>query len=430
MTVFLFLAAALVAGALLLVIPPLIGRTERQVQVHANHQRQAATALVVLREQLADLEIEHAAGRITAEEYARSRDELERRALAEGEAAELLVDLRPARRWGLAAALGVPLLAVGVYLALGEPAGLDPVQTAAPEGGHDVTPEQIAGMVAQLAARLEREPDNVEGWIMLGRSYAMLQDFTGAMATYRKLGERIPANPDVLADWADVLAGAQNRRVSGEAEQLVERALALDPNHVKALALAGTAAFQREDFAGASAHWERILGQVPPGEELARSVLASINEARAKGGLPLLQAQQAASGAGAAGNAPASPAPAPSAAGAAGSAALTVSGRVSLAPELAARVKAEDTVFVFVRSAEGGMPVAALRYRVADLPAEFNFENAQRMSQGPLPAQLMVAARVSKDGNATPRAGDLEGRSAAVAPDADAVQIVIDRVRE
>ena len=427
MTVFLFLAAALVAGALLLVIPPLIGRTERQVQVHADHQRQAATALVVLREQLADLENERAAGRITAEEYARSRDELEQRALAEGEAVELLVDLRPARRWGLAAALAVPLLAVGTYLALGEPAGLDPVKTAAPEGGHDVTPEQIAGMVTQLAARLERDPDNVEGWIMLGRSYVMLQDFTGAMATYRKLGDRIPANPDVLTDWADVLAGAQGRRVSGEAERLVVRALALDPKHIKALALAGTAAFQRQDFAAASAHWERILGQVPPGEDLARSILVSINEARGKGGLPPLQAQ-AAAGSAAAGAAPGSTATAPAAGAATGE--LTVSGRVSLAPELAARVAADDTVFVFVRSAEGGMPVAALRYRAGDLPAEFTFENAQRMSQGPLPAQLAVAARVSREGNATPRAGDLEGRSAAVAPDATAVEVLIDRVRQ
>ncbi len=422
MTAFLILAAALVAGALLLVVPPLLGRSERQAQVHADHQRQAATALVVLREQLADLESERAAGNISDEEYARSRDELEQRALEEGQAADTLVDLRPSRRWAALAGLGVPVLAVGTYLWLGEPAGLDPVQTAAPEGGHELTPEQIAGMVAQLAQRLEREPDNAEGWLMLARSYMMLQDFQNATAFYGRMKEKMPADADVLADWADLLAGAQGRKVSGESERLIERALAVNPDHVKALALAGTAAFQRQDYAAASGHWERILRQVPPGEELARSILASINEARAKGGMPLLQAA-------AAGAAPSAP-KAPAAATGEAAGVLSASGRVSLSPEVASRAAADDTVFVFARPAQGGMPLAALRYRVADLPVTFNFEDAQRMSDGPLPAQLTIAARVSKQGDATPRAGDLEGRSAPVAPDATAVDIVIDRVRE
>lgn len=418
MTAFLILATALVAGALLLVLPPLLGAGRGHARAQKAHQ-QAETALAVLREQLAELKSEHASGGIDEAEYKRARNELEQRVLEEGEAAEARPDLRPSRSWAVGSALTVPVLAIGVYLTLGEPNGLDRVQTAAPEGAHEITPQQIAQMVTQLANRLEREPNNPEGWVMLGRSYSMMQDYQAAMATYERIGKHMPKHPDVLADWADLLATAQGRSVSGEAERLIQQALEIDPNHFKALALAGTAAFQREDFAEASSYWERVLAQAPPAENFARSIRASINEARAKGGLPPLEDAPLAK----AGAAP------PATAGAAQTG-LTVSGRVSLTPEAAARAAADDTVFVFVRPAQGGMPLAALRYRVADLPATFSFEKAERMSDAPVPTQVSVTARVSKQGDATPRAGDLEGVSALVAPDAVEVAVVVDRIRD
>ncbi|MCK0505954.1 c-type cytochrome biogenesis protein CcmI [Aromatoleum anaerobium] len=417
---FLILATVLVAGALLLVVPPLLGGGSR-AREQAHRQRQAETVLVVLREQLAELEAEHAAGHIAEADYQRSREELEQRALEEGRAAEGGADLRPARQWAVAVVVALPALAVLFYLALGEPRGLDPAQIAAQQE-HQITPEQMSALVAQLAQRLEREPNDVEGWMMLGRSYSMTNDLDGAAATWRKLGAKIPDQADILADWADLLAGAAGGRFDGDPDRLIRRALELDPAHLKALALAGTAAFQREDFAAASAHWERILANMDPGEGVYAAVVASINEARAKGGMPLLEA----AGAGAARTG-----------GSAGEGAaqgaeeaLKVSGRISISAGLAAQVEADDTVFVFARPVEGGMPVAALRLRAGDLPASFSFENAPRMSKEPLPAQLSIGARLSKHGEATARAGDLEGEPVNVAPDAANVEIVIDRVRQ
>lgn len=408
---FLILATALVAGALLLVVPPMIGAGGR-AREDAKRQRQAETVLVVLREQLGELEAERAAGNIGEAEYQRSREELELRALEEGRAAEGGADLRPARKWALALIAAVPVAAAAVYLMLGEPRGLDPVAVAKDES-HQITPEQMTMLVAQLAERLERQPEDVQGWLMLGRSYSMMKDFEGAAATWRRIGAKVPDDADVLADWADLLAVAAGRSFDGDPERLIQRALEIDPNHVKALALAGTAAFHRADYAGASAYWERILAKLSPDEPAYQGILGSINEARAKGGIALLDAPQTAAGNG----------------GAAAASALTVSGTVSISPQLAAQAGPDDVVFVFARPAQGGIPLAALRLRAGDLPATFSFANAQRMSQGPLPAQISVGARLSKQGNATPQAGDLEGEPVTAAPNESSVEIVIDRVR-
>ncbi len=412
---FVLLATLLVAGALLLVLPPLFGAgLRRRAAAAAGEVDQAATALAVLREQLADLEAERAAGGIDDDTWRRSRDDLERRALDEGEKAAVeVMEARPSRRWAAVVAVGVPVLAAAMYLTLGAPDGLDPEKVA---GSESFTQEQMAEMVGALAARLEKEPDNAEGWAMLARSYLALKDFPKAAAAYARLAGLMPDDADVMADWADAVA-AQHGSVVGEAEVLIDKTLALDPDHLKGRLLAGTAAYQKGDYATASAHWERILANVPPGEEAAAdSLRKAIGEAREKGGLPPLAASSQASAGNAAG---------------AQSAALALAGRLELAPALSGRVGPEDSVFVFVRSSEGGPPLAALRFRAGDLPREFSFADAPRMmGDGPLPARVTLAARVSKSGDATARPGDLEGRAENLALDAGGVTLVIDQVRE
>lgn len=406
MIAFAILAGLMLAGALLWVLYPLFS-VRAQTSAGHERQRQTETALAVLREQLAELDAERAAGRVDDAAYARNREELERRALEEGQGGDDAADGGPSPAWGVALLLVVPLTAALVYLAVGEPDGLEPQQVAGQQG---FTPEQIEEMVGGLAARLEREPDNVEGWAMLARSYLVLEDYPKALATYARLGELRPDDPDVLADWADVMAATREGDVSGEPERLVLKALDLDPGHFKARALAGTAAYQRGDFAGAASHWELILAAIPPGNEAAATVRASIDEARGRAGMPPLP--------------PAEPAPQ------AADTALKLQGRLAIAEALRAQVAADDTVFVFVRPAEGGMPLAALRYRAGELPRDFSFEDVPLMTgDAPVPERLVVMARVSKSGDATARAGDLEGAVSGLAPDAGGVNLVIDTVR-
>lgn len=410
MTAFIVFAGLLVAGALLLILPPLLGYGRRsQAQT-----RQSAMVLTVLREQLADLDAELAEGRIDAAAHARSREELERRALEEAEvAAETAdsADRRPRRAWALATALTIPALAVGTYLMIGEPAALDPKNV---EGQQGFTQEQVTEMVGSLEKHLAANPDNAEGWAMLARTYMVLKNFPKAAAAYERLDKLLPNDPDVLSDWADVVA-AQTGKVGADAEALVLRALEAEPKHPKALALAGTAAYQRDDFAAAAGYWERILAMIPPGDDIARGVRASIDEARAKAGMAPLAAD--------AGNA--APAPAASASP------LKVAGRLQVDGALAGQVAAEDVVFVFVRGPAGGPPLAALRFKGSELPVNFDFDGARlMMGDAAVPERVVIAARVSKGGDATARAGDLEGASAPVAPDAEGVTVTIDRVRQ
>ncbi|MDI3515068.1 MAG: c-type cytochrome biogenesis protein CcmI [Gammaproteobacteria bacterium] len=408
MTAFIIFAGLLLAGALLLILPPLLGVGARRRREAA---RQSTMALTVLREQLAELDAELASGQIDAASHAKSREELERRALEEGEAAAEAAeaaDVRPSRGWAIGMALTVPALAIAGYLMIGEPDALDPKNI---EGQQGFTREQVEEMVGTLVQRLEQEPENAEGWSMLARTYMVLQDYPKAAAAYARLDKLTPNDPDVLSDWADATAAIHDS-VVGEAEALAKRALEAAPTHPKALALAGTAAYQRDDFAGAAALWERILAQIPPGDQVAQGVRASINDARAKAGMPPL-----ADGEGAA------PAAAPKP--------LTLSGRLEVDAALGAKVAAEDAVFVFVRGEAGGPPLAALRFKGSELPLDFSFSGAtMMMGDAPVPERVVVAARVAKGGDASARAGDLEGASAPVAADASGVKLVIDRVRD
>ena len=421
MTQFVLFAGLLVAGALLLLLPPLL-RSRSAARAGAG---QTAMVLAVLREQLAELDADLAAGRIDPATHARSREELERRALDETDAAEAAqtVEVRPARRWALVLALAVPLLAGGLYARLGNLDGLDPLKVS---GQHDMNREKFAAMVGTLAAKMEQDPQNAEGWMMLARSWAMLEDFPRAAAAYQHLAQLRPDDADVFADWADTL-GAVRGTLDGEAEALIGRALAIEPGHPKALALAGTAAFRRADYVGAAAQWEKILNNLPPGAEVAEGVRNNINEARSRAGLPPLAAAAAAPAMSAPMvSAPASPAPA-----AAGGAELKIAGRLELDAALRDKAAADDTVFLFVRGVAGGPPLAALRFTVAELPRDFSFAGVALMGgQVALPDSLALAARVSKSGNVTAAAGDLEGRIEGLTPQASGVRLVIDKVRQ
>ena len=424
MTAFIILAAVLVAGALLFVVPPLLGFGRRSRDAAAR-QRQAETVLLVLREQLAELEAEHRAGRLDDAAHARARAELEARALDEGVSADAGADVRPASATAVLTALVVPLAAIGIYLSLGEPGGLDPARTAPPSASQFST-EQIAGLVGGLVDRIEKEGGDATAWQMLARSYAMLGDLPGAANAWSRIGAKVPDDANVLADWADLLVANAKGDFSGEPDRLLARALEIDADNPKALALAGTAAFERQDFATAATLWERVLKQIPVTEPVRESVLASVNQARAGAGLAPLEG---ASTPAAAQPGAERPAAQPDAV-ATTVEPLTISGTVSLAPELAASVEPGQTVFVFARPQGGGMPIAALRFSAGDLPASFSFANAQRMSDAPLPDQIVVAARLSRRGDVMPQPGDLESAITPTAPDAAGVSLVLDKVRQ
>lgn len=178
--------------------------------------------------------------------------------------------------WTLA--LLLPVGAVSLYAMLGNPNGLQP----APEAVAEVGPAQVEQMVSRLAARLAQQPDDAAGWRMLARSYETLGRFDQATDAYRRLLALEPENPDVMVDYAVALGMTLNSSLTGEPEALLARALALNPNHLQALALSGSAALERGDVANAVKPWKKILALVPADSDIGRSIAASIAKAQAR----------------------------------------------------------------------------------------------------------------------------------------------------
>lgn len=403
MTTFLIVGGLLVVGALLFIVPPLL-RTPS-----AQHVSRKAVNITLYRDQIKELDADLQSGTLSAEHYEKARSELETRLIEDVDTDDTVSDRpRHGRASALAMGLVLPLCAIALYFAVGTPQALVPGQGQAASGpGHEVTADQIEEMVQRLAARLQSNPDNAEGWSILARSYSALGRFEQAASAYANAAKQSPNDAQLLADYADTLGMAQGRRLQGEPEKLIARALRIDPNNIKALALAGSAAFDNKNYAKAVDYWEQVLKLTPPDSEFARSVSASVAEAQTLGkvGTPV----------------PRSASPAASKSG--------VSGVVKLAPELAAKVAPTDTVLIFARAADGPrMPLAILRKQARELPVTFKLDDTMAMAPGMSLSnfpQIVVGARISKSATATPQPGDLEGFSAPIANSAAGITVVV-----
>lgn len=410
-TVFWLVVAMLLAGALLMLVPPLWrGRPS------AEAVSPMAANLAVYRDQWREAEADVGDGLIAPERMAEARQDIQNRWLEEGAEGAVAAAASDGPRFSRASAVvllfALPLASVLTYLQLGDLRPLtvsEPMAAPAAAGAqHSLTPGQIEARVAALAERLKAAPGDAEGWVMLGRSYVVLGRYRDAAMAWRRAVELRPPDATLLADLADVVAMAQGKRLAGEPAALVQRALDADPRHVKALALAGSVAFESRDYPAARGYWERLLAAVPAQSDVARSIQGSIAQA--------MKMEAALGGAAA-----------PT------SAVALLTGELSLSPALAARVAAGDTLFVFARAAEGSrLPLAILRQPVAAWPLRFVLSDAmamspsQRLSSQP---RVVVGARISRSGNATPQPGDLVGTSAVVSSSAQGVRLVIDQVQ-
>ncbi len=310
------------------------------------------------------------------------------------------------RSWGIPVAIAVvlPVAAIALYLHLGNLQGLTALPHAAANLS-SISPEQFQEMTGKLAERLKEKPDDAVGWTMLGRAYRATERHEEAARAFARASALKPDDAELLADQAESLAIARGRNLAGEPTKLLERALKLDPNSAKALALAGSGAFDRKDYKAAIGYWERLLKQPDIGGELAQALQTGIVEARAL----------------AEGRKPSVPV-----------AAGRVSGVVNLSDELKSQASPEDAVFIFARAAQGPrMPLAIAKVKVKDLPYHFELDDSMAM----MPelkisgfAEIVVGARVSKSGSATPSSGDLQGIGPVVKPGTSGVKVTISQV--
>jgi cytochrome c-type biogenesis protein CcmH len=392
-------------------------RTPESAQVWAEGDP-ISTNVAVYREQLADLERDRQQGTVTEAEYTTSRDELTRRLLEDAHG-EPRAEVRPAvaagsaakvapsprgRRWlAIALMFYVPLAGLGLYGWLGQPLALDPMALSQGEPDHAVDPSKLTEMVAKLEQRLRDEPQQLEGWIMLGRVQRAREQFEASAQAYAR-ALSLSANDDVAIERAEVLARGSGS-FEGEPWQIILGVLKADPDHEGARLLAGSAAYAEGRYALALTHWKRVQNRMAADAPDKAQLDEAIAQVEAKlgvqpGGMAAAPAGAAASGRGAATS---STAPAASAA--------RITGRVVLAPGLASKVSAGDTVFIYATPVQGSrMPLAIVRTTVGQLPFNFVLDESTAMSpQASLAGQSQVTlrARISSTGDAMPKPGDL-----------------------
>ena len=435
MTIFWILIAGLAGLALLFVIPPLLSR--REATTETDHDQ---LNLDVFRQQLIELDADMAAGKLERGQYHDARQDLERELLhdVKGQGAPAATSAPGTAPFtALILALALPAFAVGLYLAIGHSAIIPRLETAAVATA-STPPDHGAGgaqqaaslevMVERLAAKMEENPNQLEGWLMLGRTYVALnQPDKGAAALARALS-LAPQNPEVMINLAQALATAANGQLAGRPAELIAAALVIEPKHATGRWLNGLVAYQAGEFPLAVKRWEALALDLDAAGEDASELRQFIADAREQGGLPPA-------------NTPTSPSVTPVAAAAAASPAASsqpapaaIQVAVSLAEPLKSRANANQSLFIYAKAASGPpMPLAVKRLRVADLPITVILDDSlamtpeMRLSNFP---QVMVGARISASGQAVPQSGDLEGEIGPVATaENSSLKVVIDHVR-
>ncbi len=416
MNVFLLVGGLVLVGVLVAVVYPLL---KRRPLSDTGTSEQRELNLRVLREQMAELDKEFAEGRVNESTYLHSKGELEQRTLDYvGEAPVAVVSGGPKIALALALAIGFPAVVGGLYWALGATDAVVASKSdiGPKEGEHALTKQQITAMVERLALRLQENPGDGAGWLMLARSFAVLGRYPESSAAFSRALGLLPPDAQHYADYADIVAMAQGKKLFGEPEKLVRRALEIDPKNTKALALAGTIAFDRQEYAQAIREWQKVLALVPEDSPAATGIAGSIRDAEnrlAIAGKPVGQVSLGV-------------AKEPLAVIA------SISGTVELDSSIRSAMKPGDTLFVFARAVNGPkMPVAMMRAKAAELPLNFTLDDSMAMSpQFKLSAvgPVVVGARISKSGDALARTGDLEGLSAPITSKTGNVKIIINSI--
>jgi len=371
---------------------------------------------VIYREELDKLEAEHTAGVMISSDYEIAHAEMRQRLFQDTIEEDDQEVAGSTKKTAIGLCIFIILLSSALYFSFG-----DVIRIAQRGSEQPVTQEGIEKMVAEFAIKMEKDPSNLKGWAMLARSYRILGRNEDAAKAYARAGNFIDSDPQLLADYADVLAANANGNFAGKPLQLINQALKLDPDNLMALWLSGTAAYSVNNYKAAVKTWERLAKQVPPDSDEGRAIQGSIADARAKGGLaatsplstpaPIL-------------------APTPSSNASSGK---VISGKIELSTELKSKIKSGDIVMVIARKPGERMPVAVLRVPVGDFPMSFALNDSLAMNPSAPLSQLTEASvevRISKTGMAKPEVGDLISTVQTIQVGSKNARLLIDRVRQ
>jgi cytochrome c-type biogenesis protein CcmH len=388
--VFWLIVSVMILVAFAIILPP-IWRTYSLNNTDDLDQRN----IKIARERLAELKTNYASGGINQAQYEEQEAELEL-ALSDDLSIQKQQAISPTQgRWLVyVLAVVVPCLSIVLYFSLGNFGAITRSRDPAPqEAANMPSQEAINGMVAKLAEKLKGEPNNIEGWQMLGRSYKVLKKYPEAVSALRHAYDLTKDSPDVVLQYAEALMLANNNNWSGKPDELIKKVLVQQPENLNALWFAAMATAQQGDKPSAVKYLRKMVDLLPidsPDRKELETLIANAGQEPTK-------------------TESANPKIADSVDKVTGG----VNVQVSLAAALIPQTSPDDTVFVYAQAVSGPkMPLAISKKRVADLPFTVNLSDADAM----LPTmklsqfkQVRLLARVSKTGSAMPVSGDLLG---------------------
>ncbi len=413
---FLIIAVILTLIAIAFVVPPLLKKkpnstTEKNTQT-SDVDRNAMN-VSIYKEHLAELEQEN----LTTEQLAQSKQELEKTLAQDLAIAEGGVSNQARARWAtsIIVAIAIPVLAMGSYWKLGAWDFFTKAEAQPTTESHSNTASEFDEIVTKLVARLEKQPNDLQGWRMLARSYAVMGDYAKTVQTYNKIMARFGDQPDVLSDYAEFLAQSNQGKFIGLPTQLLKTALDVDSKHIKALWLAGLAAMERLDYEAAVKHWQVVLVQLPADETKIKKVLEG----------QIAKAQEHIQG-----SSPAAPIAKQSPDVKKVS---KIEVQVNLAPDLQDKLKPNDTLFIYARATTGSpMPLAILRKSASELPITVTLDDSMAMMRDKNLSsvqEVTIMARISSSGGARLQSGDLVGEvTPVVLSQQDKVEVTINRI--
>jgi len=356
----------------------------------------------IYREELDKLAAEQAAGTISAQEYEMSHAEMRQRLFQDTNEEDDKAVMGSTKKVVIGVCAFIVLLSSGLYFSLG-----DVVRIAQQGDQKPMSQVGVEKMVADFALKMEKDPDNLQGWAMLGRSYRILGRNEDAAKAYGRAGSFINNDPELLAEYADTLVANANGNFSGKPLQLINQALKLDPKNLLALWLSGTASFASGNYKVAVQTWEKLAQQLPPGSEEARAIESSISEARSKGGLVGTNTAVVSS--------------------------KGVSGKIEIVAGLKSKVNPGDIVLVIARPLGERMPVAVLKVPATEFPMSFALTDALAMNpSAPISklSEVSIEVRISKTGMARAETGDLISAVQTVKVGSNQVKLLVDQVRQ
>ena len=420
---FVSLAALMLVAALAFVLTPLLRGGSSATDPAAEARRK-----------LRALDQARADGILSDAEYATKRTAL-------GEAILGIIETKPQRPVSafyaaLAVALLLPAGAIVLYRQVGEPRALDPAALLAPaeQSPADHGPDMQAA-IAKLADKLKQNPDDAQGWALLGRAYKAMQRFDESRDALKHAHDLTPNDADITVEYAEALALASpDRRIGGEPRELLDQALKADPQNQRGLWLSGIAESQAGNYDAAIAIWNRLLPLLPKDSDLAASIQKQIAQAQAlRDGKPLPPDDDAAPARTAAQSTAATEVDTTATGSTMTDQGPQITVKVALDPKLAEKTAPGDVLFVFAKAASGPpMPLSIQRLTVAQLPASVTLSDGMgmlpniKLSTFP---QIIIGARISKSGQAIAQSGDLQALSAPIANTRrEPVELTIDQV--